>query len=89
MPLLPLFDRSLIGRAASAALDYEAATGACTTASFGDLEIRSNQLAHLLRAQGLKAGDRIAFFHSNRIDVVDLTIAEACADRMRAMEVRA
>ncbi|MSU23888.1 MAG: long-chain fatty acid--CoA ligase [Opitutus sp.] len=75
MSLLPLFDVSLITRAAQPALECEGGAGAFTSYTFGDLEARSNQLAHLLRARGLKPGDRLAFFLQNRIEVIDLWLA--------------
>jgi malonyl-CoA/methylmalonyl-CoA synthetase len=45
--------------------------------TFGELEVRSNRLAHLLRTRGLQAGDRLAFFLQNRIEVIDLWLAGA------------
>jgi len=77
MSLLPLFDLSLIARAERPALEIESADGRRTAFTFGDLEIRSNRLAHLLRARGLNAGDRVAFFLQNRIEVIDLWLAGA------------
>ncbi|MEI8088206.1 MAG: AMP-binding protein [Opitutaceae bacterium] len=77
MSLLPLFDLSLITRAARPALECESVTGVVTAYTFGDLETRSNRLAQLLRARGLKAGDRLAFFLQNRIEVIDLWLAGA------------
>lgn len=70
MSLLPLFDASLLGRAAQPALEFG---GVALT--FGDLEARSNRLAHTLRARGLKPGDRLAFFLQNRVEVIDLWLA--------------
>ena len=70
MPLLSLFDRSLLERAACPALEFAGAAF-----SFGELEARSNRLAHALRARGLKSGDRLAFFLQNRGEVIDLWIA--------------
>ncbi len=75
MSLLPLFDRSLLGRAARPALECEAAGGGRSALTFGDLEVRSNRLAQLLRARGLQAGDRLAFFLQNRVEVIDLWLA--------------
>jgi malonyl-CoA/methylmalonyl-CoA synthetase len=77
MSLLPLFDLSLIARATRPALECERASGVHKAFTFGDLETRSNQLAHLLRARGLNAGDRLAFFLQNRVEVVDLWLAGA------------
>ncbi len=70
MPLLSLLDSSLLGRAARTALEFGGAAF-----SFGDLEARSNRVAHLLRARGLKHGDRLAFFLQNRVEVIDLWLA--------------
>jgi malonyl-CoA/methylmalonyl-CoA synthetase len=75
MSLLTLFDLSLIGRAAQPALEYERPEGLRVAFTFGELELRSNRLAHTLRARGLAAGDRVAFFLANRTEVVDLWIA--------------
>jgi malonyl-CoA/methylmalonyl-CoA synthetase len=75
MALLPLFDLSLIGRAARPAFEGNAPDGARLQFTFGELEARSNRLAHLLRARGLATGDRLAFFLQNRIEVIDLWIA--------------
>ena len=77
MSLLPLFDNSLLQRSAQPALEIETAPGALACYTFGDLEVRSNRLAHLLRARGLQAGDRLAFFLQNRIEVIDLWLAGA------------
>ena len=77
MSLLPLFDNSLLQRAAQPALEIETAPESLACYTFGDLEVRSNRLAHLLRARGLQAGDRLAFFLQNRIEVIDLWLAGA------------
>lgn len=77
MSLLPLFDNSLLLRAARPALEIETADGPLACYTFGELESRSNRLAHLLRARGLKSGDRLAFFLQNRIEVIDLWLAGA------------
>ena len=70
MTLLALYDRSLIARASKPALEFGG-----TSLTFGDLEERSNRLAHLLRERGLRAGDRLAFFLQNRTEVIDLWLA--------------
>jgi len=75
MSLLALFDCSLIARAAQPALEYAGPGGALSVFTFGDLELRSNRLAHLLSARGLARGDRVAFFLQNRIEVIDLWLA--------------
>ena len=75
MSLLSLFDLSLLGRADRAALDYVRADGNVVTFTFRDLEERSNRLAHTLQRRGLNRGDRLAFFLTNRVEVIDLWIA--------------
>lgn len=77
MSLLPLFDLSLIARATRPALEFERGDGRRSAFTFGDLETRSNRLAHLLRARGMKAGERVAFFLQNRVEVIDLWLAGA------------
>ncbi len=70
MPLLSLFDRSLLARSTRLALEFN---GHAFT--FGDIESRSNQLVQALRGRGLKCGDRLAFYLQNRVEVIDLWIA--------------
>ena len=70
MPLLSLFNRSLLDRAARPALEF-----AGVSSTFGEIEARSNRLAHALRARGLQRGERLAFFLQNRPEVIDLWIA--------------
>ena len=43
--------------------------------SYGELERRSNQLAHALLALGLKRGDRVAVVSPNRPEIVELECA--------------
>jgi malonyl-CoA/methylmalonyl-CoA synthetase len=74
MSLLSLFDLSLVGRATQPALEC-ARAGAMSQYTFGELDARSNRLAHTLRARGLVTGDRVAFFLINRVEVIDLWIA--------------
>lgn len=75
MSLLPLFDLSLQGRADVRGLEFLQPDGTIATLTFGELEARSNRLAHLLRSRGLGAGDRLAFFLQNRPEVIDLWLA--------------
>jgi malonyl-CoA/methylmalonyl-CoA synthetase len=75
MSLLSFFDLSLLGRAAQPALQCDGPNDTRAELSFGELEGRSNRLAHTLQARGLVSGDRIAFFLANRIEVIDLWIA--------------
>lgn len=75
MPLLNLFDMSLLGRAKRPALDCVQANGSRNSFTFGDLEERSNKMARHLRSRGLNPGDRLAFFLVNRVEIVDLWLA--------------
>jgi malonyl-CoA/methylmalonyl-CoA synthetase len=68
--LTHLFDLSLVGRAGAPALEF-----AGTTFTFGELETRSNRLAHLLRARGLGAGDRLCVYLANCVEMIDLYLA--------------
>ena len=43
--------------------------------SYRDLELRSNRLAHALRALGLKRGDRVAIVSPNRPEIVEFECA--------------
>ena len=75
MSLLGLYDRSLLGRAATLALDGIGPTGEPIALTFGALEERSNRMAHALRARGVQAGDRLAFYLTNRVEIIDLWLA--------------
>jgi long-chain acyl-CoA synthetase len=46
--------------------------------SFGQLELRANQLAHLLRSAGVRQRDHIALFMENGVDIL---VWEAAAER--------
>lgn len=76
MSLQALLDLSLAGRAGAPALE-----DACTTPAspakltFGDVDARANAMARLLEARGFVAGDRLAFFLPNRIEILDLYLA--------------
>jgi len=48
------------------------------TVSFGTLELRANQGAHLLRAEGINQGDHIAILMENRREMLEICFA---ADR--------
>jgi malonyl-CoA/methylmalonyl-CoA synthetase len=75
MSLLDLYDLSLRGRADADALDVDEPDGSLRALTFGELELRSNRLAHALLARGLRCGDRIAFCLANRLAVIDLWLA--------------
>ncbi|HEY2850208.1 MAG TPA: AMP-binding protein, partial [Gemmatimonadaceae bacterium] len=74
-PLLELYDRSLIGRRDTAAVEYDLGDGSLGSLTFGEMETRSNRLAQLLAARRLARGDRLGFYLVNRIEIVDLWIA--------------
>ena len=70
MNLSHLFDVSLIGRRDRTALEWRG-----RSFTFGELDTRSNRLAQLLAARGLRAGDRLAVYLANRIEWIDLYLA--------------
>lgn len=75
MALIDLFDYSLRGRPDAPALEVEVPGEPMRAFTFGDLERRSNRLAHALRRRGLEAGDRLALLLPNRVEVIDLWLA--------------
>src|SRR5579872_571097 len=70
MNLTHLFDLSLIGRRDTVALEFHGASY-----TFGDLDARSNRLAQLMAAHGLKKGDRLCVYLVNCIEMIDLFLA--------------
>jgi malonyl-CoA/methylmalonyl-CoA synthetase len=70
LTLLELFDPSLIGRRDAIALEFQGATY-----TFGDLDARSNRVAQLLQARGLKSGDRLCVYLANCVEMIDLYLA--------------
>jgi acyl-CoA synthetase (AMP-forming)/AMP-acid ligase II len=48
-----LFDLSLIGRAASPALDVDAPQGGLRNLTFGEIDARADRTAHVLAARGV------------------------------------
>ncbi|MDR3700624.1 MAG: AMP-binding protein [Candidatus Sulfopaludibacter sp.] len=65
-----LFDLSLTGRRDAAALEF-----ADRTFTFGELEERSNRVAHLLANRGLRTGDRLCVYLVNCVEMIDLYLA--------------
>jgi malonyl-CoA/methylmalonyl-CoA synthetase len=59
-----------VGRRDSVALEWQNATY-----TFGALEARSNRLARLLAARGLKKGDRLCIYLANCVEIIDLFLA--------------
>jgi len=70
MNLTQLFDLSLVGRKDAIGLEY-----AGREYSFGELDARSNRLAHLLIARGFIPGDRLCVYLANCIEMIDLFLA--------------
>jgi malonyl-CoA/methylmalonyl-CoA synthetase len=70
MNLCHLFDLSLIGRRDAVALEFQG-----NTYTFGEIDARSNRVAHLLASRGLKAGDRLCVYLSNCVEMIDLYLA--------------
>jgi malonyl-CoA/methylmalonyl-CoA synthetase len=68
--LTHLFDLSLAGRRDATALEFED-----RFFTFGDLDARSNRLAHLLLRRGLKTGDRLCCYLANCVEMIDLYLA--------------
>jgi malonyl-CoA/methylmalonyl-CoA synthetase len=70
MNLLHLFSLSLTARADDVALEW---VGESYT--FGELEARSNRVAHALAARGFVKGDRLCVYLANRVELIDLFLA--------------
>ena len=70
MTLVHLFDLSLSGRRDAAALEF-----GDRTFTFGELEERSNRMAHLLANRGLRTGDRLCVYLVNCVEMIDLYLA--------------
>jgi malonyl-CoA/methylmalonyl-CoA synthetase len=68
--LLHLFDLSLIARADEPALEWDG-----RSYTFGELETRSNRVAHALLSRGYTKGDRLGVYLANRIELIDLYLA--------------
>jgi malonyl-CoA/methylmalonyl-CoA synthetase len=68
--LLHLFDLSLVARAEQPALEWQG-----RTYTFGELEARSNRVAHALVARGYARGDRLAVQLANSVELIDLYLA--------------
>ncbi|HUP62966.1 MAG TPA: AMP-binding protein [Thermoanaerobaculia bacterium] len=70
MNLLHLFDLSLLGRRDEPALEWMG-----TTYTFGEIDARSNRVAHALLARGFTKGDRLAVQLANSIELIDVFLA--------------
>lgn len=70
MNLSHLFDLSLVGRRATVGLEWQG-----RQYTFGEIDIRSNRLAHILLGRGLTAGDRLCVYLVNSLELIDLYLA--------------
>jgi len=70
MNLRQLFDHSLTARRSDVGLEW-----AGSEYTFGEIDARSNRMAHALASRGLTAGDRLCVYLSNRIEMIDLFLA--------------
>jgi malonyl-CoA/methylmalonyl-CoA synthetase len=70
MNLRQLFDLSLHGRRAETALEW-----AGSEYTFGEIDARSNRMAHALTARGLTRGDRLCVYLANCLEMIDLYLA--------------
>jgi len=70
MNLRQLFDVSLQSRRDQPALEWDS-----REYTFGEIDARSNRMAHALRSRGLAPGDRVCVHLANRIEMIDLFLA--------------
>ncbi|MBV8847069.1 MAG: AMP-binding protein, partial [Bryobacterales bacterium] len=70
MNLRQIFDLSLVKRRDQPGLEWGG-----SVYTFGELDARSNRIAHALRARGLTQGDRLCVYLANRIEFIDLFLA--------------
>jgi malonyl-CoA/methylmalonyl-CoA synthetase len=70
MTLPELFDRSLVSRRDEIGLEFRGQAFA-----FGEIDARSNRLAHLLAKRGVRPGDRLSVYLANCVEMIDLFLA--------------
>jgi malonyl-CoA/methylmalonyl-CoA synthetase len=70
MNLRDWFDTSFRHRPTEPALEWKG-----DVYTFGDIDARSNRMAHALQARGLQRGDRLGVYLANSIDFIDLYLA--------------
>ena len=75
MQLGDLFDLSLVGRAASPALEVDVPGDGLRTLTFGEVDARADRMAGALEARGVSAGDRVAIQLANSLAFIDLFLA--------------
>jgi len=70
MNLTQLFDLSFIGRRDEVAIEFNG-----NTYTFGEIDNRSNCMAALFEARGLKRGDRLCVYLANCLELIDIYLA--------------
>src|SRR6266700_1179760 len=70
MNLTGLFDLSFVDRRETVALEFQN-----RTLTFGEIDERSNRVAHLFQQRGLQAGDRLCVYLSNCLEMIDVYLA--------------
>jgi len=70
MNLTDLFDLSFTDRKDAVALEFQG-----RTLTFGEIDQRSNRVAHLLRNRGLEVGDRLCCYLPNSLEMIDIYLA--------------
>ncbi|MEO5924854.1 MAG: AMP-binding protein [Bryobacteraceae bacterium] len=70
MNLRERFAVSLTQRASEPALEWQG-----SVYTFGDIDARSNRMAHALSARGLLRGDRLCVYLANSLDFIDIFLA--------------
>ncbi len=70
MTLTDLFALSLVDRRNAIALEFED-----QTLTFGEIDVRSNRMAHLFAERGLKPGDRLCVYLANCLEMIDIYLA--------------
>lgn len=70
MNLTQLFDLSFRGRRGEAALEFLG-----REYTFGEIDVRSDRMAALLRSRGLNTGDRLCVYLSNTVELIDIYLA--------------
>ena len=70
MNLTGLFDLSFVDRRETVALEFQN-----RTLTFGEIDERSNRVAHLFTQRGLRAGDRLCCYLANCLEMIDVYLA--------------
>ncbi len=70
MTLTDLFDLSLRGRRSEIGIEFRG-----KSLTFGEIDDRSNRLAHLFIRRGLKQGDRLCVYMANSVEMIDAYLA--------------